>query len=441
MFRQITLADKALFERYVIPDNCRNCDMSFANIYCWQQTYHSQIAVWGDMLIIRFTTDLGRTAYMQPIGAGNKEAVTNAILLDAQSIGQPPLFFGLNNEWREFLERHFDGHFATISLPEHADYIYLSQDLASLTGRKYQPKRNHINRFVAKYDYHFEPINGNNIDHCRALNSKWCYDKGERCSMSEQMAVERFFNNFTTLGLEGWILYASNVAVAFAIGSTVNHDTFCIHIEKIDSNFEGAGAMINNLVATELQSRYKYINREDDLGIEGLRRSKMSYYPIELLPKYSAMYLSKAEREIIELWQKTFGDSTEDISEFIVRFYHPDRCLTHNEQGRIVSMLHIVPLEDQNSRSAYIYAVATDEQYRHRGIASQLLTRAIEHIEKSAIYDRIILIPASKELECFYQKFGFEATGEHIDFKAYGVTYDLGTGNDEQNFVMSRKIH
>jgi hypothetical protein len=76
--------------------------MSFANIYCWQQTYHSQIAVWGDMLIIRFTTDLGRTAYMQPIGAGNKEAVTNAILLDAQSIGQPPLFFGLTTSGANF---------------------------------------------------------------------------------------------------------------------------------------------------------------------------------------------------------------------------------------------------------------------------------------------------------------------------------------------------
>lgn len=415
--------------------------MSFANIFCWQDSYHSQIAVWNDFLLIRFTTDNGYTAYMQPVGNGNRAEVIEALAADAASLAVPLRLFGLNSEWRDSLYTLFGQKVAISNLAANADYIYRSSDLAELAGRKYQPKRNFINRFTSRYNYRFEPITECNIDTCRALNALWCSQKGCSCTDSEQRAVLTALDNFTRLPLEGWILSVEGQACAFAIGSAVNHDTFCIHIEKIDTSFDGAGAMINNLVAVELQHRFKYINREDDLGIEGLRRAKMSYYPEYLLSKHSALILNQDEVQMAELWQKVFGDDRKTIDDFFVRVYDPALCFTHRANNRVVAMLHIVPLKENGQLSAYIYAVATAPQYRRQGIAHSLISRAITTIPKAGIYSRILLVPADRDAERLYSKFDFVMTNELLDQSESELDYDLGSGDKDADFVMVRKIY
>ena len=282
-FRQVNSSDFSLFEQVVLNTECHNCDMSFANIFCWQDSYKSHIALWNGFLLIRFTTDNGHTAYMQPLGGEPSKEIIDALYADASALGESLRLFGLNEQWKEALNTLYPNRFAISRSDANSDYIYLAADLATLAGRKYQPKRNFINRFISRYSYTFKPLSAENIDHCRELNARWCNQRKEICDRNEQRALNRALDNFSTLPLEGWILYVDNSPCAFAIGSAVNHDTFCIHIEKVDTTFEGAGAMINNLVAIELQHRFKYINREDDLGIEGLRRAKQSYYPVELL--------------------------------------------------------------------------------------------------------------------------------------------------------------
>lgn len=440
-FRRATIDDKALFERLVIDSQCRNCDMSFANIFCWQESYHSQVALYNEFLLIRFTTDRGESAYMQPIGSGDKRPIIEALAADAALLTEPLRLFGLNEEWREFLAENYPDTFAFCNPAAHNDYIYLASDLATLLGRKYQPKRNHINRFVSRYSYRFEPINGDNIEDCRYLNQVWCNNKGSQCEIAEQRAISRALDNFSLLPLEGWILYADNTPCAYSIGSAVNYDTFCIHIEKVDTTFEGAGAMVNNLVAVELQQRFKYINREDDLGIEGLRRAKQSYHPIELLAKYSALQLTTLEQQMIGLWSDVFGDQREFIEQFMVQLYNPELCLTHIEEDRLTSMLHIVPLDSGDDTSAYIYAVATHPDYRGRGYASALIQRAIDYIQKAGIYSRIILVPSSDKAATFYTKFGFEQTDILLDQFCINIDFDLGSGEAERDFVMMKKIY
>ncbi len=414
--------------------------MSFANIYCWQDRYNSHVALWNGFLLIRFTTDRAETAYMQPIGSGSVEDVIDALAADAAALGEPLRLVGLSRAWREEIDRLYPGRFALSHTMASSDYIYLSEDLAALPGRKYQPKRNFINRFVSRYNYRFEPLTESNIDHCRALNQLWCDQRKEICDRSEQWAVNRALESFFSLSLEGWILYVDDAPCAFAIGSAVNHDTFCIHIEKVDTSFDGAGAMINNLVATELQQRFKYINREDDLGIEGLRRAKQSYYPVELLEKHTALQLSDSEQQMRSLWSDIFGDSQQDIDDFFVRIYDPALAFTHTEEGRVVAMLHVVPLHSEAQSIAYIYGVATRAEYRNRGIASALLTSALHNID-SGRYHRTILIPSDQNSAKFYEKFGFKATGELFNSAEFSVDYDLGTGNREQDFVMERNIY
>ena len=438
--RQVTDSDYKIFEQITLDSECRNCDMSFANIFCWQDSYKSQIALWNGYLLIRFTTERGSTAYMQPLGGEPSREVIDALAADAAQLGEPLRLFGLNEQWREALNTLYPDHFAISHYDANSDYIYLSTDLATLAGRKYQPKRNFINRFVSRYSYRFEGISAANIDHCRALNSRWCDQRKELCDRGEQRALHRALDNFSTLPLEGWILYVDDIPCAFAIGSAVNHDTFCIHIEKVDTTFEGAGAMINNLVAVELQHRFKYINREDDLGIEGLRRAKQSYYPVELIKKYSALQLSQTEQQMQSLWSEVFGDAKQDIDDFFVKLYDPALAFTHTADNQVVAMLHIVPLQRETERIAYIYAVATKEPYRRKGIASALLQSALRTIERGGFH-RAMLIPADQHSAKFYEQFGFSATGELFNSSEFGIDYDLGTGNSEQDFVMERKIY
>ena len=439
-FRQVNSSDSRLFEQVVLNTECHNCDMSFANIFCWQDSYKSHIALWNGFLLIRFTTDNGHTAYMQPLGGQPSKEIIDALCADAAALGEPLRLFGLNEQWRDALNTLYPDCFAISYSDASSDYIYLATDLATLAGRKYQPKRNFINRFISRYSYTFKPLCAENIDHCRELNARWCNQRKEICDRNEQRALNRALDNFSTLPLEGWILYADNSPCAFAIGSAVNHDTFCIHIEKVDTTFEGAGAMINNLVAIELQHRFKYINREDDLGIEGLRRAKQSYYPVELLKKHSALLLSQPETQMHQLWSEVFGDTKQEIDDFFVKVYDPALAFTHTIDNKVVAMLHIVPLEREHKQIAYIYAVATAEQYRHQGIASTLITSALRTIEQRKFHSAI-LIPASHTSAKFYERFGFKMTGELFDSTLFNIDYDLGTGKTEQDFVMERKIY
>ena len=401
-FRQISSSDSALFDRYVKGSDCRNCDMSLANIFCWQDSYHSTITEWHNWLIIRFTTSDNHTAYMQPIGCGDIGEVIEALIAD--------------------------------------DYIYLAQDLATLPGRKYQPKRNFINRFTSRYNYDFESITEDNLEDCLYLNRLWCDQKGVKNTDPEQKALSRAFDNFLSLNLRGWILYADNTPAAFAIGSEINHDTFCIHIEKSDINFEGASAMINNLVAVEIAKEYKYINREDDLGIAGLRRAKQSYHPTIMLTKHSALMLTGQERDMRHLWQECFGDDITTIDHFFISVYNPKLCFTHSINGTVVAMLHLVTMRYGNSQHGYIYAVATAPAFRGQGIASQLIQRAIAYAKECGEYDSLILIPADKAAQRLYSRFGFEMKDSIFVQSENYPDYDLGSGNSTPDFVMQLKI-
>ena len=413
--------------------------MNFANIFCWQDSYHTQIAHWHGWLLIRFTIDNHR-AYMQPIGSGDIAEVIDALAADARSAGEPLRLFGLSDKWAQTLESLYPEKFAFHASADNADYIYLAENLATLPGRQYQPKRNFINRFTSRYNYRFEPISADNLEDALYLNHCWREQKGAKLSDPEQLALRRAFDHFAELNLRGWILYASAHPVAFAIGSKINHDTFCIHIEKTNVEFDGAGAMINNLTAVELYQEYKYINREDDLGLEGLRRAKQSYYPVELLTKHSALMLTAEQIEMRQLWQRVFGDDRKTIDHFFTNLFDPELCFTYSADNHIVAMLHIVPLISPQHRTAYIYAVATDPAYRNQGIASSLVRAALQKIEASG-YTSTTLIPADLYAIKFYERFGFECTGNLFDFSEFNIDYDLGTGTPERDFAMVKKFY
>ena len=262
------------------------------------------------------------------------------------------------------------------------DYVYNASDLRDLPGRKYQSKRNHINRFEAEYEYRYEPMTRDHAAECMRLEAEWRKTRsGHTGELSaEQRAMQRAFAHFDRLGLIGGCIYVGDKLVAFTYGSPINDHTFCVHVEKADTEYDGAFTIINREFVAHLPEQYTLIDREEDLGIPGLRQAKLSYHPAFLEKKYTALCLYPDEIACKRLWIKCFGDEETFIDSFLIGHYSRKRMLAAEEDGRLAAMLHLIPFESELGRTTYIYGVATDPDYRGRGLASGLMREAMRRI-------------------------------------------------------------
>ena len=370
-FKPVRLEDRAVIERYTMRSGICNCDLAFANMYCWQQVYHSAWAEIDGFLVIRFRIDGGeKIGYMQPVGEGDFAPLIPTLRADAHAHGQRLRIIGLTDEGREMIRRMHIGLFAFESDRALEDYVYNADDLRNLPGRRYQPKRNHINRFLAEYpDYRYEELTHDRFDECMALEREWrrAHEGHTSELCAEQRAMQRGFEHFGELGMQGGCIYVGDRLVAFTYGSAVNDHTFDTHVEKADTEYDGAFTIINKLFAQHLDPRFTLINREEDLGIEGLRQAKLSYHPAFLQHKFTAIHLHPDEIACKELWQAAFGDDEQFVDSFLMRYYSHHRMLTAECDGRTAAMLHLLPFETPLGRTTYIYGVATDPACRHRG--------------------------------------------------------------------------
>lgn len=295
-FKDITPADKNLITSFTMNSNRRNCDLSFSNLCSWKFLYNTQFAVVEGFLIFKFWVE-GKLAYMMPLGNGDLKSVLKKLEKDANEEGHPFCMLGVCSSMRTELETIMPGQFVFTEDRDYADYIYLRSDLATLKGKKFQPKRNHINKFRNTYpDYTYSPITPERIPECLELEAEWC--KENNCDQQEGTGNERraliyALQHFQELGLTGGILHARGRMAAFTFGMPISQDTFGTHVEKADTSIEGAYAMINYELANHIPEQYLYINREEDLGIEGLRKAKLSYQPVIILPKYMACLKSQ----------------------------------------------------------------------------------------------------------------------------------------------------
>ncbi len=438
-FRPIALTDRAHIEQYTMQRGLYNCDLSFANIYCWRHFYSTAWAEVEGFLVIRFQIDGGSaTGYMQPIGEGDFGRVIGRLMQEAEATNEPLRLIGLNDEAKQALQEGFPERFIFDDNRATHDYLYRREDLSRLQGKNYQPKRNHINRFVGNYpDYRYEPLTEANIAECIRLEQEWCRHRngctGEGLS-AERTAIHEAFAHFEALGLQGGCIYVGDQLVAFTYGSALNNHTFDIHVEKADTRYEGAFTIINRRFAEQLDERFTLLNREEDLGLEGLRKAKLSYYPAFLQPKHRAEIPTLRQCACRALWRTCFPQDEESfIEQFLIRHYCDEQMLTHEEEGKVVAMLHTIPFSTAWGTMRYIYGVATLTEYRGRGYATQLLHRAIE-LSRSAGDTALFLIPATEQLRTLYGREGF--TGDHPVHFTTGDDFDFGTGFTERDRAM-----
>ncbi|MDE6446253.1 MAG: GNAT family N-acetyltransferase [Alistipes sp.] len=440
-FRPVRLADRAAIERLTKPSGTRNCDLAFANMFCWQPLYRSAWAEVDGFLVIRFHVDGGtRIGYMQPVGAGDFTHLLPELEEDARRLGQRLRLYGLTDEGCERIRRACPGAFAFASDRALEDYIYRADDLRTLAGRHYQPKRNHINRFKAEYpDHRYEELTPDRFDECMALEREWRrVHEGHTSELcAEQRAMQRAFAHFDELGLRGGCIYVGDRLAAFTYGSAVSDDTFVTHVEKADTAYEGAFTIINKSFAEHLPGQFAFINREEDLGLDGLRHAKLSYHPAELLHKFAAIRLQPDEAACKELWQRVFGDDDAFVDAFLLRHYDRSRMLAVEQEGRLAAMLHLLPFDTALGRASYIYGVATDPAYRGRGLASQLMREALRQCDErgdEAVF--LIPTPGQPRLRDFYGRFGFSGAVPTQFRSSDG--FDFGTGDPAADLAMVR---
>lgn len=438
-FRPVRLEDRATIERFTMSSDITNCDLSFANMFCWQEVYHSAWAIVDGFLVIRFHIDGGdRLGYMQPVGEGDCARIIPALREDAHAHGQRLRIIGLTDRGREMIRQIHIGQFAFESDRALEDYVYAADDLRNLPGRRYQPKRNHINRFMAEYpDYRYEELTPDRFDECMQLEREWRRNHEGHTSelCAEQRAMQRAFAHFAELGMTGGCIYVGERMVAFTYGSAVNDHTFDTHVEKADTDYDGAFTVINCLFARHLPERFTLINREEDLGIEGLRRAKLSYHPAVIQHKFTAIHLHPDELACKELWQTCFGDEEQFIDSFLIRYYSRRRMLSIERDGRMAAMLHLLPFESELGRTTYIYGVATAPEYRGRGLATELMREAMR-LAGERSDDALFLIPTPGEewLRDFYGGFGLEGRIP-VEFVTRDG-FDFGTGHAADDVAM-----
>ncbi len=295
-FKSIEIEDKKTITDYTYSSNLPNCDYAFANMCSWRFLYNTEFAVQDGFLFIRFYIEekkQKRLVYMFPVGDGDLQHAISLMEKDSETSGHPLLILGVTSENKNNIEKLFLRQFRFIVERDYFDYIYLRDDLIQLKGKKYQPKRNHINQFIKQYDYTYLPVTKDIISECKQLGQIW-YEANKAAEnnkdlLHEQSSMTFALEHFDALGLQGGAIVVENNIVAFTYGSPINQVTFGVHVEKADIRYDGVFSLIGREFSKRIPQQYVYINREEDLGIPGLRQSKLSYHPFLLLEKNAAI--------------------------------------------------------------------------------------------------------------------------------------------------------
>lgn len=263
-------------------------ELNFTELFMWRDSHKIKLCRLRDNLCVLI--EKGREHYFyQPVGGKQVPETVRDMLEWFKSGNIEGSIYGVDSDTAELL-RCSGREFIIKEDRDISDYVYLSSDLTSLKGRKYDGKRNQIAQFMKNYKYESIPITQCLVPDCLKFQEKWCRMRGCTGSVSlaeENTAVEELLDNYSGLEVSGILLKINSEIEAITVGGELNPETAVIHIEKANPKFKGIYQTINRLFCEKLPARYKYINREQDMGNAGLRKAKLSYHPDHLVCKYS----------------------------------------------------------------------------------------------------------------------------------------------------------
>lgn len=286
-FRPIDIESKIVFDSF-FKNKYENSETSFANLYMWKDYYNTVYTVYDGFLVIVNTSPNGKLHCYMPYGKGNIEKCLGDLYEYVKSQGQALRITNASEEQTTIIKEVFP----KVIIRENDafnDYVYSSEKLITLSGKKLHSKRNHLNKFKATYDYSYRPMTKEDFASCLELAGKLMLKDRDADSLSyveELRSINTAFENFDIFEMSGGVIEIEGQIRAFTVGEPLTDECALIHIEKADTNFDGIYAAINNEFVKNRWSDYKYINREEDMGIPGLRKAKLSYRPDHMVRKF-----------------------------------------------------------------------------------------------------------------------------------------------------------
>lgn len=292
-WKPIDIEDRAILERYFSAQDLHVSDFSFTNLYLWHFSRSISYAIVDGLLCIKTQYHGEQPFLFYPLGQGDKRAVIEQLMERFDSHAIPFSFRSLNLKMTQELERLFPARFEFIHNRDRSDYIYAVEELIELKGRKFHKKKNHLNRFFELYpNFSYENLSSENVEELLEAWKLWfgrIADEADEGLKNEYIGIVETLKQFDNMSYKGGILRVEGKIVAFTLGEQLDSDSVVVHIEKADTEYHGAYQAINQQFLANEWQHLKYVNREEDLGIEGLRRAKLSYQPVSFVDKYNAI--------------------------------------------------------------------------------------------------------------------------------------------------------
>ena len=281
-FRELKISDAAVFDRAFKDRPPAISEFTFTNLYSWRRAYSLRVSLFDGLIILCSESEI-RKRFFNPVGRGDVKAAVEKILK-----GSGGIFFRLPEEARALFAE--DKRFRIEPDRDSWDYLYSASDLINLPGRKYDGKRSLIKKFKSERAYEYIILDAGNAASCLDFEEAWCSvkncDKVEGLSQ-EKRAIKDMVENFSSFGLIGAAIQINGVIRALAIAQELNPDTMVIHILKADPAISGLYQAILQEFISRVGVSFRYVNMEQDLGIEGLRKAKLSYHPCSMINKYT----------------------------------------------------------------------------------------------------------------------------------------------------------
>ncbi len=291
-FKPLGLEDREVFLKYLGEYKFNTYEYSFSTLYMWRNYCTVEYAVINDVLVIKKTTKKNGSYFMQPVGYKKEnlfEIISSLNNIKNNSKDFKYLFGDIEEGFIKELEESLPVKLKIEEDKDNFDYIYSSEALIKLQGKKYHGKKNHFNHFVNNYKYEIREIgNEDTLKDAVAFAEEW-YHSRERDSTElkyELIAIEDILRNLAELKLVGIVLYVDGVPAGITVGERINKNMSIIHVEKASPSYNGIYAFLNRTFAEKFLSETPFINREEDLGIEGLRKAKLSYNPVRTEKKF-----------------------------------------------------------------------------------------------------------------------------------------------------------
>ena len=288
-FREIRLEDKNFFQDFFALSPPQISEYTFTNLFIWRNYYHLEWCLWDECLCILARPEGSQPFFLPPLCKKKPKEHVEDLLLYLRGQGIRETVQRVPEDLvNQYLKDH--DHFEIALDRDNCDYVYITDDLIKLEGNKFHGKRSHINKFKKNHSYQYKPLTSDLISECLEMETEWCNLK--HCEIfpglaGEEKAIYEALKNKEMLGFKGGVILINEKVEAFALGEQLNSQMAVIHIEKANPAFDGLYQLINQEFCKHEWKDISYINREQDLGEEGLRKAKLSYHPHHLVNKYT----------------------------------------------------------------------------------------------------------------------------------------------------------